>query len=107
MCPFPWIEALAQMGRVTPFFEKAGFVRVDVPQTRRADPEAHSALYGSPSRRDGRKRRLTDETHAKSRYAEPVYYVFDNRANAARRRKDETAEDMKREKEKRNHERHE
>jgi hypothetical protein len=26
-CPVPWIEALAVMGRVNPFFEKAGFAR--------------------------------------------------------------------------------
>jgi uncharacterized protein len=28
LCPAPWIEALAAMGRANPFFEKAGFVRV-------------------------------------------------------------------------------
>ncbi|MBX7105174.1 MAG: hypothetical protein K1X57_13920 [Gemmataceae bacterium] len=27
LCPVPWIEALAVMGRVNPFFEKAGFTR--------------------------------------------------------------------------------
>lgn len=28
LCPVPWIEALAVMGRVNPFFERAGFRRV-------------------------------------------------------------------------------
>jgi ABC-type lipoprotein export system ATPase subunit/GNAT superfamily N-acetyltransferase len=80
-CPFPWIETLAQMGRVNPFFEKAGFVRVDVPTRRREDRDRHSAIYGTPASRIGRKRKrpLTAETHAKSNYAQPVYYVFDNR----------------------------
>ncbi|HEX6985996.1 MAG TPA: hypothetical protein VF170_11500, partial [Planctomycetaceae bacterium] len=85
-CPFPWVESLAQMGRVNPFFEKAGFVRVDVPPRRRDGRAGHSAVYGTPDRRAGRKagkRLVTPETHAKSRYAEPVYYVFDNRRNVA------------------------
>jgi len=30
LCPVPWIEALAAMGHVNPFFEKAGFVRAGV-----------------------------------------------------------------------------
>jgi GNAT superfamily N-acetyltransferase len=28
LCPVPWVEALAVMGRVNPVFEKAGFHRV-------------------------------------------------------------------------------
>jgi GNAT superfamily N-acetyltransferase len=28
LCPVDWIETLSAMGRVNPFFEKAGFVRV-------------------------------------------------------------------------------
>jgi GNAT superfamily N-acetyltransferase len=56
LCPVPWIEALAAMGQANPFFERAGFQRVGV------------------IRKDVRRR---------GRFAgEPVYYVFDNRANA-------------------------
>jgi ABC-type lipoprotein export system ATPase subunit/GNAT superfamily N-acetyltransferase len=85
-CPYPWIESLAQMGHVNPFFEKAGFVRVDVPQRPTGAREKHSVLYGTPARRVGRKtgkRLITPEMHAKSRFAQPVYYVFDNRSNSA------------------------
>lgn len=87
-CPFPWIETLSQLGRINPFFEKAGFVRVDVPQRRSHGRAAHSALYGSPERRaTGRiaKRLVTATTHAQSRYSDPVYYIFDNRANVSAR----------------------
>ena len=87
-CPFPWIETLAQMGRVNPFFEKAGFVRVDVPPRRRGGREGHSSIYGTPTRSaDGRRTKplVSDQTHAKSEFAEPVYYVFDNRAAFSRR----------------------
>lgn len=81
-CPFPWIESLAQMGHINPFFEKAGFVRIDVPRRRHGCREGHSAIYGAPERRaNGQisKRLVTATTHAKSRYSEPIYYVFDNR----------------------------
>lgn len=87
-CPFPWIETLAQMGRINPFFEKAGFVRVDVPQRRSSGRAAHSALYGTPERRaDGRfaKRLVTTITHAKSHHSDPIYYIFDNRTNVPHR----------------------
>jgi GNAT superfamily N-acetyltransferase len=30
LCPVPWVEALAAMGHVNPFFERAGFRRVGV-----------------------------------------------------------------------------
>src|SRR5262249_52829754 len=30
LCPVPWVEALATMGRANPFFEKTGFIRVGV-----------------------------------------------------------------------------
>ncbi|MDQ3332847.1 MAG: ATP-binding cassette domain-containing protein [Planctomycetota bacterium] len=82
LCPYPWIESLAQMGRINPFFEKAGFVRIDVPARPRGERDGHSAIYGTPSRRTGKKtdkRLVTPDMHSKSRYAEPVYYVFDNR----------------------------
>ena len=72
-CPVPWIETLTAMGHVNPFFERAGFVRVGV------------------VRKDGRGRaagaycagRVSRETEAKSRFSEPVYYVFDNRRRPA------------------------
>ena len=79
-CPWPWIEALAEMGHLNPFFERAGFVRVGV--TRRKEQRSrrgHSAIYGGRLDQQGRRRLVSAETHEKSRYAEPVYYVFDNR----------------------------
>lgn len=54
LCPVPWIEALAAMGRANPFFEKAGFVRVGVIRKKRGE-------------------------RGEGRFREPVYYVFDNR----------------------------
>ncbi|HVJ69234.1 MAG TPA: hypothetical protein VM510_14705 [Caulifigura sp.] len=87
LCPFPWIETLTEMGRVNPFFEKAGFVRVPVDDTRRAGVKSrrgHSSIYGG-RRRDGRRILVSQETYEKSRHARPVYYIFDNRANVAAR----------------------
>jgi GNAT superfamily N-acetyltransferase len=83
-CPWPWIETLAEMGRLNPFFERAGFRRVGGSlgsdrDTGKRSRAKHSAIYGGG--RDGKKRSrlVSAETHAKSRYAEPVYFVFDNR----------------------------
>jgi GNAT superfamily N-acetyltransferase len=71
-CPVPWIETLSALGHLHPFFERAGFVRVGVVQKDRPlSPRGYARLYGN--------RRLTAETCRKSRYATPVYYVFDNR----------------------------
>ncbi len=68
LCPVPWIETLSAMGRVNPFFERAGFVKVGViPRTGKA-----GGMYG-------RGTKLTAETVAKSEFSEPVYYVRDNR----------------------------
>jgi GNAT superfamily N-acetyltransferase len=73
-CPVDWIETLSAMGWANPFFERAGFVRVGVIHK---DPDAKAggcvASYGS------RRARVSAETVAKSRFSEPVYYVFDNR----------------------------
>ena len=82
-CGFPWIETLAEMGHINPFFEKAGFQKVAVPPGVRGNRVEHSALYGSTRRVADRRQRpqLSEETHQKSRFAEPVYFVFDNRAN--------------------------
>ena len=54
LCPVPWIEALAVMGRANPFFEKAGFVRVGV--TRKKDKGLEPAYYVL----DNRKQRAAD-----------------------------------------------
>jgi ABC-type ATPase with predicted acetyltransferase domain len=70
-CPVPWIETLTAMGRVNPFFERAGFVRVGVVRKNRRSRGGHGAYAG--------RRRLSAESLAKSRFSEPVYYVFDNR----------------------------
>jgi GNAT superfamily N-acetyltransferase len=71
-CPVPWIETLTAMGRINPFFERAGFTRVGIirkdPRNRRKDHGAYSSHYA-----------LSEESRAKSRFSEPVYYVFDNR----------------------------
>jgi len=82
MCPYPWIESLAQMGHVNPFFEKAGFVRVDVPAATRRSRASRSTLYGAPLRRAaGRCRTPVGKQQDVKCVAGPVYYVFDNRAN--------------------------
>ena len=69
-----WIEALAQMGQINPFFERAGFVRVGVVQNQQHSRQNHSDIYGNS------KQMLSAETHHKSLYSSPVYYVFDNRS---------------------------
>ncbi len=83
-CPWPWIETLAQMGNVNPFFEKAGFVRVGITKSKTQSRAGHSAIYGGRRKRHGKKTLITKETNEKSRYAQPVYYVFDNRENVRR-----------------------
>jgi len=72
LCDVDWIETLSAMGRVNPFFEKAGFVRVGVIRKSGENSGRHGA-YGS------RGVRVSAETRAMSRFSEPVYYVFDNR----------------------------
>ena len=80
-CPWPWIETLTEMGRFNPFFEKAGFQRLGVSPTIGHTRKGHSSLYGS--RRHGRKKVLVSkETFQKSRHAQPIYYLFDNRQNS-------------------------
>jgi len=69
-CPIPWIETLTAMGRANPFFERAGFTRVGVIR------KSKTTGYGAYTRN-----RVSAETLAKSRFSEPVYYVFDNRKN--------------------------
>lgn len=83
-CPVPWIETLSAMGQVNPFFERAGFKRVGLIRKDNRGPGAGSA-YG------GRKR-LSAESIAKSRFSEPVYYVFDNRLSSAMQHENEIIE---------------
>jgi N-acetylglutamate synthase-like GNAT family acetyltransferase len=71
-CPVDWVETLSAMGRANPFFERAGFARIGV--VRKGGRRGSCAgAYAS------RAARVCAETEAKSRYSEPVYYVFDNR----------------------------
>ena len=78
LCPVDWIETLSAMGQANPFFERAGFVRVGVIHKRSPTSEQGNAYcaYGS------KRHRVSAETAAKSRFSEPVYYVFDNRERA-------------------------
>jgi ABC-type lipoprotein export system ATPase subunit/GNAT superfamily N-acetyltransferase len=69
-CPVPWIETLSAMGHANPFFERAGFTRVGVIR------KSKNKRYGGQFATRGTCSR---ETVQKSRYSEPVYYVFDNR----------------------------
>jgi hypothetical protein len=72
------------MGHFHPFFEKAGFVRVGVSAAQRGSRADHSALYVGRTSKSSRRQLLSAESHEKSRYAEPVYYVYDNRKSAKR-----------------------
>jgi GNAT superfamily N-acetyltransferase len=94
LCPFPWIEALTEMGRFNPFFEKAGFVRVPVSRNgtrERRSRRGHSSIYGG-GRRDGRRGLVSKETYEKSRFAEPVYFIFDNRESCKAGRAEASAD---------------
>jgi len=73
-----WIETLAQMGQFNPFFERAGFVRVGKSIKKNQTRSGHSAIYGNRSKA-GKKVMVSKETHRKSQYSQPVYFVFDNR----------------------------
>jgi GNAT superfamily N-acetyltransferase len=70
-CPVDWIETLTAMGQANPFFERAGFTRVGV--IRKKPGSDYAGVYG------GSGVRVSAETRSKSRFSEPVYYVFDNR----------------------------
>lgn len=77
---WPWIESLAEMGRINPFLEKAGFERVGECRKRDdSDAATQIQIYGAVGGATLRKVGLTAETIAKSRFANPAYYVFDNR----------------------------
>ncbi|MFM8273452.1 MAG: ATP-binding cassette domain-containing protein [Gemmata sp.] len=66
-CPVDWVETLTAMGAANPVFERAKFVKIGaVARTGRA---------GQFGPRAG----IAADTARKSRFAEPVYYLFDNR----------------------------
>jgi hypothetical protein len=67
-CPVDWIETLTAMGRANPFFECAGFLKVGT-----IGRNGRRGQYGPGSA-------TTPETDRKSRFSDPVYYVFDNRS---------------------------
>ena len=67
-CPVDWIETLTAMGRANPFFECAGF--------RKVGTIARNGRGGQ----FGPRSRTASETERKSRFSDPVYYVFDNRS---------------------------
>ncbi len=85
MLPSPWIETLTEMGHMNPFFEKAGFIRVGVCDGPAQSLAGHSAIYGVKRKSHGTQKYLSEETHKKSRYTAPVYYIFDNRTVFANR----------------------
>ncbi|MCX7665637.1 MAG: GNAT family N-acetyltransferase [Gemmataceae bacterium] len=89
-CPIPWIETLTALGHINPFFEKAGFRKIgpiihrksgafwDFSRDHSRHPSKHdsrdySRIYGK------RGAKVTQETIEKSRYSQPIYYLFDNR----------------------------
>lgn len=75
----PWIETLAQMGHLNPFFERAGFVKVGTVNTKQRSRHSHSKLYGNRQNYAEEKGLISQETFNKSRHANPIYYIFDNR----------------------------
>jgi len=77
LCPVDWIETLSAMGQANPFFERAGFVRVGT--IHKASGGRQHAGHGAY----GTKGTLTAETRVKSRFSDPVYYVFDNRKRSS------------------------
>ncbi|WP_437185713.1 hypothetical protein SH668x_002828 [Planctomicrobium sp. SH668] len=79
LSPYPWIETLAQMGHINPFFERAGFLRIGSSAASVRSRESHSMIYRRQQKHGKKAGFLTKETYEKSRFANPVYYIFDNR----------------------------
>ncbi|MFO0822602.1 MAG: GNAT family N-acetyltransferase [Gemmataceae bacterium] len=73
LCPVDWIETLTAMGQANPFFERAGFVRVGTIRRTAGVSRLVAGQYGAKGVR------VSEETRLKSRFSDPVYYVFDNR----------------------------
>lgn len=65
LCPVDWVETLTALGHANPVFERAGFIRVGPTGSPRRD--RHGAY--APTR----------AASEQCRFAEPVYFVFDNR----------------------------
>ena len=84
LCPYPWIETLTQMGESNPVFEQAGFLRLGASKTVARSRQSHSVLYRRKQKNGKKTPLLTRETYDKSRFSNPVYFLFDNRANAGR-----------------------
>ena len=76
-CPVDWIETLAAMGQMNPFFERAGFTRIGV--VRKEAEKKRDRRNGPRGAYGPVNVRLSTESRRKSRSSEPVYYVFDNR----------------------------
>jgi uncharacterized protein len=76
-CPVDWIETLAAMGQMNPFFERAGFTRIGV--IRKEVGLGRDRRHGPRGAYGPINVRLSVESRRKSRSSEPVYYVFDNR----------------------------
>ncbi len=89
-CSWPWVETLTEMGHMNPFFERSGFTRVGISRTKSSTREDHSAIYGGRRNKHGKPQLISKETHRKSRYAQPVYYIFDNRQNKVADTQEET-----------------
>jgi hypothetical protein len=76
-CPVPWIETLAALGHLHPFFEHAGFERIGtIAKDRPLSARQHQGLYGGCG--------LAERTIRTSRSLQPVYYLFDNRPSRPR-----------------------
>lgn len=67
LCPVDWVETLTAMGRANPFFERGGFVKVG------------TIMRNGKAGQFGPRGGIAAETARKSRFSDPVYYVFDNR----------------------------
>src|SRR5262249_22414035 len=74
-CPVPWIETLTAMGHANPIFERAGFTRVGVVR-KEGDGIGYGGQFGPTGK-------CNDASRGKSRWSEPVYYVWDNRKREA------------------------
>ena len=65
LCPVDWVESLSVLGRVNPFFKRAGFTRYGAVTPKRGG--SSGGCFG------GRSRPRTGPPLA------PAYYLFDNR----------------------------
>lgn len=80
LCPFDWIESLTELGQFHHCFEQAGFQRINTPHQSPRPLTKHSNLYHAPEKY--KKQLLSPETHQKSTFSQPAYYILDNRRGA-------------------------